>query len=269
MKNRRFKKASSRIGRREKAKKNFALVLKIGIPVAVLVGLVFLLRADFLQVKDFEVTGGETALDNNVKDVALGLATGTSFFVIPKSNILLLDRGNLAGVLLSKFTRIQKVDISKNFFDGNVKLSITERSEDFLWCSTRDECFFMDKSGLVFAPYDGAGTDLGKIIFKGVLVGDPIMKKFAASDEMQNYSGFIKTFADAGFKVDYINIESGEKGTAETNMGDVVFNPGETDLSLIAQNVILLINETKAKNHSAVFNYIDARFGNKIFYKLY
>jgi hypothetical protein len=52
-------------------------------------------------------------------------------------------------------------------------------------------------------------------------------------------------------------------------MGDIIFNPEGVDLSLVAQNTILLINEVKGKNPSAQFNYNDARFDNKFFYKLY
>jgi hypothetical protein len=86
---------------------------------------------------------------------------------------------------------------------------------------------------------------------------------------MQNYSSFIESFKNAGFQITSINIESTDKATAKSNTGDIIFSPDETDLSTVAKNIILLINDIKHKTPSAQFNYIDARFGNKIFYKLY
>jgi cell division septal protein FtsQ len=245
------------------------LSLKIGLPVAVLVGLIFLLRANFLQVKSFEVLGAETISQESIKNTASGFVAGNQFFLIPRSDILLLNKNKLASALLSKFGRIEKVEVNKKIFSESIELKITERKADFLWCSLQDECFFMTKEGFIFEKFDATPTLIDKIIFRGLLEGNPLMKNFATPEKMQNYSNLIDTFKNANFEVSSINIESSDRALAKTNIGDVIFNPEEADLSLVAQNTILLINETKNKNPSARFQYIDARFGNKLFYKLY
>lgn len=270
-KERRYKKASSRIAKRRKIKSALNLSLKIGLPVVVMIGLIFLSRADFMQVKSFEVAGADTMPQQSIKNTASGFASGTIFFVIPKSNIFFMNKEKLAAALLSSYPRIEKVDVSKQFLSGSVDLSLTERKPDFLWCSGTGVCYFMDKTGLVFEKSDVIIPDpalQGKVIFSGVLGGNPLMKSFATPEEMQNYLKLVDTLNNAGFKVSSINIESSDKGTAKTDAGDVIFNPAEADLSVIAQNVILLINDIKGKTPSAQFQYIDARFGNKVFYKL-
>jgi hypothetical protein len=266
MKNSRYKKASSRIARRSKAKKVFGLILKVGLPVAFLVGLIFLLRADFLQVKSFEVSGTADIPVESIKNTASGFISGNNFFVIPKSNILFLNKGELAAAIMSQFGRMEKVDINKQFLSERVDLNISERKGDFLWCSLQDECFFMTKDGLVFEKTENKED---KVIFRGILTSNPLMKNFATPAKMQNYLKLIEVLKGAGFEVGSINIESNDRAVTKSNVGDIIFNPEETDLSLVAQNVILLINDVKGKNPSAEFNYIDARFGNKIFYKLY
>lgn len=261
----RYKKTSSRIAKRDKTRKHVALFLKIALLTGFLVGAVELLRADFLQVKNFEITGGETVGQENIKKTAENFTTGTNFFLIPKSNIIFLNKGELANALLSKYGRIDKVYINKNILSDNLFLSIVERNADFLWCSVTDQCYFMDKSGLIFEKTADAS---GKIIFRGVLEGNPLMKYFATAEEIKNYLSLVDIFKNNGFNVSSINIESADKGVAGTDIGDVIFNPGEADLSITAQNVVLLVNEIKSKTPSIRFNYIDARFGNKIFYKL-
>lgn len=267
MKNNRYKKASSRIARRGKLRRIFNLFLKITIPTALIVGFVFLLRANFLQVKNWQVVGADTIPEESIKNIASNFISGNNFFIIPKSNILFLNGSKLSSVLLSDFGRIQKVEVNKDFFSRSVQLSVSERQADFLWCSATDGCFFMTKDGFVFEKTDSTATD--KIIFSGLLNDDPLMKNFATPGKMQNYETFIGSLKDVGIDVSSVSIESLDRAVAKSNMGDIIFNPEETDLSTVAQNVILIINNVKNKVPSAQFNYIDARFGNKVYYKLY
>ena len=267
MKNNRYKKTSSIIAKRRKARRYVGIFLKISLPVAFFIGLVFLLRADFLQVKSFEVLSAETVQTESIKNAASDFISGTNFFLLPRSNILFLSKANLAAALLSKFGRLENVEVNKQFFSRSIKLSVSERKEDFLWCSDQGKCFFMTKDGFIFDLANEVGTD--KIIFRGLLNGNPLMKNFSTPEKMQNYSGFIEILKNADFQISSINIESNDKATAKSNTGDIIFSPDEEDLSTVAQNVILLINNIKSKTPSAQFSYVDARFGNKIFYKLY
>ncbi|MFA6269929.1 MAG: hypothetical protein WC657_01845 [Candidatus Paceibacterota bacterium] len=266
MHNSRYKKASSRITRRSELKRTFGLILKIGLPIAFLIGLVWLLRADFLQVKNFEVLGLTTLSEQNVKSLASDFATGTRLFLIPKSNILFINKKDLANVLLNNFNQIEKVEVNKKFFSHQVQLKVAERKPEFLWCSQNKVCYFMTSNGLVFEKTENTKD---KLIFEGVLTGDPLMQYFATPTQIQNYLKLVEVFKKAGFAVASFNIESADKATAQTDLGVVIFNPDEVDLSLVAQNVLLLVNETKIKNPSARFQYIDARFGNKMYYKTF
>jgi hypothetical protein len=260
-----YKKASSKIARRNKTRRIFSLILKIGLPVAFFIGLVFLLRADFLQVKGFEVLGAETLSLESIKKTASNFISGNNFFIIPKSNILFLNKQKLAAALMSQSGRMEKVEINKQFLSKKVDLSISERKGDLLWCSVENDCYFMTQDGLVF---EKAVDMSGKVIFRGILEGDPLMKNFTTPAKMQNYLKLVQVLKDSKFEVSAINIESSDRAVAKSSIGDIIFNPEEADLSLVAQNVILLIKDIRSKNPIAEFNYIDARFGNKIFYKL-
>lgn len=266
------KKTSSKIAKRRQMKETFGLILKISLPVAVLVSLVFLLRANFLQIKNFEVMGAETISAENLKNIARSRTSGNKLFFIPKTNIFLLNKNNLANVLLADFARIEKVEVNKEFLSQSIELKIKERKSDFLWCSENDECFNMTKDGLVFASPDIAFVESSKVVFRGVLIGNPIMKNFATTEKMQDYLSLINTFKNEGFEISSINIESSDKAVAEIKINNykskIIFSPQEKNLSVIAQNALLLINETKSKNPKSSFQYIDTRFGNKLFYKL-
>lgn len=272
MYNTRYKKSSSRIAKRNNARRVFGLVLKIGLPIVFLVGVIFVLRADFLQVKNIEVLGAENISGEEIKVTVQNWTSGSRFLVIPKTNILFLRKQKLAETLISAFPRLEKVEIKKQYFNKGIALQINERGADFLWClpvqtgASSEECFYMNKSGLIF---ERAQNLESKFVFRGVVTGDPIMQTFATADKIQIYLNFIDIFQKAGFETTYINIESSDKAVAGVSVGEVFFNPEETDLTAVAQNVLLLIDEIKAKNSDAMFEYVDARFGNKMFYKLY
>jgi hypothetical protein len=279
MYSRKYKKASSIIARRNKMRKFLGLSLKIGVPIIFLVGIVFLLRADFLQIKYFEVTGTESIISKNIKNIASDFISGNKFFIIPKSNIFFLNKEELASIVLVNIGRIENINVNKNFFSSSVDLTIKERQADYLWCSKMDECFFMTQDGLIFEKAGFTSSDFltssvnwaepkNKLIFESNLEGNPLMKNFDTVKRMQNYLKLVSVFKNAGFEIISINIESEDKATAKSSIGDIIFSSQESDLSVAAQNAILLINETRRKNPSARFNYIDTRFDNKMFYKL-
>lgn len=255
-------KASSRIKKRSDTKKNLKRGMGIVLCIMVLVGPIFALRADFLQIKSFEVVGVETLSVEELQNKAKNFASGTRFYFLPKSNILLLNKENLASTILSAFSNVESVSVDKKF-DKTVRLLIKERKPEYFWCSDSLECFYMDKNGLIYEKTEDRGA---RIIFLGGINGDPIKKNFATAEQMQNYLKVIEILENAKLQIGSINLELADKAIFKTDVSDIFLNP-EEDMSLTAQNAVLLINETRLKNPSFRFNYIDARFGNKVFYK--
>lgn len=258
-------KASDRIKKRNDVRKNVTRGLKVLVILIVLIAPVFVLRADFLQIKDIKILGGEIGGESPIKSVVQNFLQGKALLLLPKSNLLLLDEEDLAGAILSEFSDIEEVDINKRF-DKTLEISIKERKSDFLWCGSNNECFDMTKAGLVFNKTMGLGE--GKVIFKGRIEGDPIMKKFATTEEMEVYTKLLSWITKAGLKVFSLNVESEDKVVVETDIGEVFFSGEDKDIQESAESAILLIKDQRSKNPSVRFEYIDARFGAKLFYKV-
>jgi hypothetical protein len=190
---------------------------------------------------------------------------GNYYLFIPKSNMLFFDENKLSSEILDKFKRVENLEISTNV-DGSLSINLKERVGQYLWCSIESKCFLMSDDGLVFVEAGGEEMQ-GKLAFRGGITGNPLMQHFADGDKMKNYLGAVKVLNDASLTINFINQELKDKASFSTNIGDIILNP-EENMSLSAKNAVLLIEETRVKNPSAVFNYIDARFGNKMFYKL-
>jgi hypothetical protein len=265
----RHKGASSRIATRHKIRRYTATTLKSLSVLLFFIGTVFAVRANFWQVTRFEVVGTSSISNEAVQNLASSFLVGNKFLFVPRSNIFAFDEEMLKNKLLSEFTRLGEVEVNKNIFSRSVEVKVAERGAEYLWCSATEECFFMSNDGLIFEKVspEKSFESAGKIIFRGLITSDPLLQNFATGEQMQNYTEFLDTLAKNNIHVDEISIESPEKAIAETSLGQIFFSPKDPDLATAAFNSILLIEEVKTKNPAVRFEYIDARFGNKVFYK--
>lgn len=262
--------ASDRIARRRRAKQSATLFLKSAVLLFILVGAGFLLRADFLKVREFKIEGALSTPVTDLQNTAAALASGTRLGLLPKSNILIFDGENLTRTILEKFTRLEKVEVDKNIFSRKVAVKVVERGAAYLWCSENEECFFMSRDGLIFEKVspEKSAEAAGKIIFKGKLAGAPLLEHFETRERMKNYTNLFEVLSKNQINITAVNFELADKAVAATNLGSIIFNPEEKDLSEAALNIVLLIEDLKTRNPTPHFEYIDARFGNKMFYKV-
>lgn len=263
----RFSKASSRIGKREKTKKKLKNILRVGVPTLLVVLFVFVSRLDSLQVSNINVLGAVAVSGDDVKNATLESLEGNYLYLIPKSNILFFKKDALASVIKSEFPTIKDLNIEREI-DGSVNIKVLERLPDFVWCNSGVGCFLMSKDGMIFA--ESTADDIAnKIIFKGVLSDNPITKTLDSGERMQIYEETIDTLSESDINVKEVNIESSLKVTFKSDMGDIILNPEDKNIKESVQNAILLIEDTKVKKKDTKFEYIDARYGSKLFYKTY
>jgi len=233
------------------------LVLVISSPYLVM-------KSPFMKVKDIKVLGAESVNDQKIVDDVKNFASSTKYF-LPAANILLINKSDLSALILKDFPSIRNVEIVKKF-SRNLEITVTENSRDFLWCISESNCFNMDKSGLIFSKYSSAAEDGQKLIFKGNISGNPIQKSFASPEKMKNFADSVKIFEDQDLKIKFINMSSDNEAVFSSDIGSIILNP-EDDLRMSAENTLVFIDEMKSKNPDIHFSYIDARYGNKIFYR--
>ncbi len=253
---------SSRIKRRGEIRKQVAFGMKIILPIILIMVGVLVMRSSFMQIKNIEVVGSVQTED--VKQIAAATLSGNKMLLFPKTNTLLISKNNLKEKILKTFPKIEDASISYDL-GGVLKIDVTERVGEMLWCSDV-ECYLMSNAGLVFAK---ASPDdmIGKIRFEGSIMGDPILQEFASGGSMQNYLDVISTINASSIQVEKVIEELPNKANIITSSGTIILNP-EENMSDAAKNAILLISEIKAKDPATKLEYVDARYGKKMFYKI-
>jgi hypothetical protein len=255
---------ASRLGRRGRGKGKAKFFLALVFLLVIVFALVYVSRADFLKIKGIEVAGADGDLREKIVSEAKNFSEGALLGVIPRTNFLIFDGSGLASVLLTKYPRIKNIDVNKKA-DGRVEISLQEREAKFLWCDSIKQCFNMDMDGFIFEVAES--FDSGMITFTGGISGDPLSKNFLPANEMIKFSKLIEGLSLVGLEVSVIDFHSADKIEVYTNMAKIILNPSEDDFSAAIENTSLILSDLRKKNPDAEIDYIDARFGSKVFYK--
>lgn len=233
-------------------------------------GFPFFLRTDFLKVKNISVETGSLVPRQRVQEVANGFMSGDKFLFLPKSNIFFFDSEGLEGKIASDFGGVESVEVDRKFFSSGLDIQITERSAEFAFCNVSEageECFNMSRDGFVFEE-EGAEVLLGgKIVFHSKRPERVLRNFFDTKERVESYMKFIDSLRANNINVFSVTIESFDESFLSTDIGKIIFNPSD-DPYVAAQNTALLIEDTRRQKPEAKFEYIDTRFGNKMFYKV-
>jgi hypothetical protein len=257
--------------RRSFAKK-MAIIFFILI-IFIVVGFVFLLRIESIQIREANIEGTNIINKEDVQNLVNKSLAGNYLWFIPKANTFLYSVKNLNNSLINEFPGIFSLNVGRDGFK-KIYIKIVERKPQALWCKNiadenPPECYFVDTTGVVFAkaPFFSGNV---YFMYKGELgKEDPLGAQIFSREDFSIFQAFIKQTNKLGISI----------------VGAELKKDGDFDLILLS-GVHILLNRNISyddiyNNMDAVFksnelsststlnslDYIDMRFGNKIFYK--
>ena len=273
----------ARLGNRRKR------VLTIKMAIMFLTAIVFagifvwVTQLEELKISSIKVEGNTTVSKEAIYDLVLEQISGAYVYFIPRSNGLFFPDEKVKREIRESFFRIKDVSISQDTV-ANVLVTVIEREPFALWCGeTYSEsievlgsCYFLDEQGYVFAKSPDFSGD---IFFKyfGVLKKkgtqeeyDPIGKYFEDPDFFTELSIFITSLRSIdvvplvlirtnGFDMDIVFRDGSHMYFSNDQDFATLFDNFE---SVRDSDVII-----DALNRGEILEYLDFRFGNKVFYR--
>lgn len=231
--------------------------------------IVYLGHASFLSVSTVNVLGASVVSVDAVRDVVKGTTEGNSFLIFPKTNTLLFPKEETREKILASFPRLENISLSREGSTAIV-IEVKERTPAYMWCvSDGKNCYFVDKTGFIFdtAPEFSANP---YFVIKGS-VGDAPIGTFAMTEKTVDFiSSFLKEIkkVNSFFEApDYITVKSPDDFSLNFENGFQIFFDTDEAVSLVIENIRLAIERGGIKDKLSDISYIDARFGNKIFFK--
>ncbi|TSD03362.1 MAG: Uncharacterized protein Athens071416_43 [Parcubacteria group bacterium Athens0714_16] len=259
------------------------ILLVVLILLILFVASIFVSKISSINIVNIVVKNeGSVVTEKEILGVANNNIVGKYLSLYPKTNIFIYGKEKIKTNIYEKFKRIKNVDIERIGFNG-INITIKERSPAGLWCgkkiNTEEQCYFLDEDGFI---YTEAPTFSGSVFFRnyGNITGkEQIGSNFLNSEKFKGISFFVKSIKDAN--VNPISFFANDSGDYEIYLGDnsknynfydgkIIFN-SDDNLGEIFNNLMTILNErtlVKGLSDNVQLDYIDLRFGKKVFYRL-
>ncbi|HEY4494225.1 MAG TPA: FtsQ-type POTRA domain-containing protein [Candidatus Paceibacterota bacterium] len=257
---------------KRKRKKAFATkITLVAVCVLVLiVGLALVSRIGKLQLSNVEISGNKVVESKALEDSIRNEISGKYLWLFPKSNFILYPKSKIKENLAVNFKRLKDVSVStKN--PTTLQVNLSEREGKYTWCGGEpnveaEKCYFLDESGYIFdeAPYFS-----GSVYFKFYgKKGD-----YFAPGNWAKFMGFKENLEKMGIKPTSLYMK--DDGDSEVYLGlsgkPKILIKTDSDLNKMAENLQAALSTQPLQNDFvkkySSLEYIDLRFGNKVYYK--
>lgn len=254
------------------------MLFKVGAFVALIValvgGVVWLSRIQALAINTVQVSGNVGIESSDIQSIANAHLAGTYAAVFPKSNKLLYPKKAIEQDIRTHFPSISTltIDTEKNSLD----VSISERKPAYVWCKgsptkSETDCYFMDDKGYIFSEAPNFSGD-AYFAFYGLISDDnPIGKTFLGPDQFTALEQFRASLKQENIIItSYLAKAEDVSEVYLSTGGKIIFKASQNPETLAASLILLKKNTDLFKSENAKsLEYIDLRFGNKVFYKNY
>lgn len=224
------------------------------------------------NVQSIVVEGANRTSAAEVEGYALSrIHAGNNLFFSP-SNIFLYHPLRLRKALLEHFPSLQSARINRpSLLSTSVHISVDERQPFALWCAPDHRCYVIDESGFIFDLVRGESAVGEPYVFTGGVSSAtstmPIGSTFASGYTPQLHE-LLQLFSSAGFAPEGARVENDKDFTVPLrNSFYLKASFGEDPQDLI-KNLQLVLTSDALKDERERIEYIDLRFGDRVYYKL-
>jgi len=242
--------------------------------------LVLLSHWERLAIEQIEISGNRAVESSEIDQIVRGSLGGNYFYTFSRRNIFSYPRSTMKQKLMAEIPYLGGVDF--NITENILQVTVTEREPRALWCLESD-CYYIDETGFVFSLAPNFSDNIFLKI-SGPGASDPVGTKPVALDlfsYIMNSAQLLPTvFLDQDlfevqiFKVNIIDDRDYEFVLSQSLANEKIhwtlkFSRQNDFLRELDNLSTVLASENFQEEYrlsGGRLEYIDLRFGNKIFY---
>ena len=262
-------------GLRARRRKRRAIYATLGVFTAFIVsaGIVFLSWAPFMRITSVAISGEHAVAASAIESVVEGELAGSYAHLFSRSNVLFYPKGAIEQELFAQFPTLASVSARAQGFH-TVNVVVTERQPIALWCgaeiATSSDCFLMDKDGVVYAPaviYSSGAYQQ----YYGAVGGKALPEQYLDSGQFYSLFNLVAAIETkvATDTVQTVYVDG--NGDAHVQFGSgftLLFNIGDDSGGILQRFTLALTAAPFLAHPLSSFEYLDLRFGDKLYYKL-
>lgn len=236
--------------------------------MTLLSGISYISKLKSITIASINFEGNLSVKSSDLKAFVSSALNGSYGHILAKSNSLIYPKGDLKNKLLNNFTRIKNVELKLKDFQ-TLNVLITERKPVALWCDQK--CYFLDEEGFVF---DEAPQISGSVYthYHGFISDENIIgKTFLNSSDFKDLSHFVSNLKNEQINITDIFYKQEQEFEAVVEGGGKILFNKKTSFENTLENLNSVLEDYKVENKNGDFfknlDYVDLRFGNKIYYK--
>ncbi|QQG37714.1 MAG: hypothetical protein HYS26_03735 [Candidatus Kaiserbacteria bacterium] len=231
-------------------------------------GLSWLSYSPQFTIQSIAVTGAKAVPTNLiVRFVETKLYSG-AFTALSRSNIFLYPRRAIEEELADFFPRIRTAAITReSLLATAITVMVAEREPYARWCEGQT-CYLLDDEGFIFASATSTQPATAQIYRGDLEAGVPPIGKTFLSGRFAGVEALVQRLGQAGFEVREVSAESDKDFLLTLAKGYALKVSYGSDSPGLVGNLELVLSSPTLRGKENELEYVDLRFGNRVYYKL-
>ena len=257
---------SSNLIKRKKKILRLKIIILFILTILIVGGLAYLSNSDSVKISDINVNDTSFFDKKEIEKIIREELEGRYLLVLGKNNIFLLPKYKIEERVREYNKSIKTVLVNLSG-TRSISVNIEEYKPTAVWCQDSD-CYYLNEDGFIFnkAPLE---YDKNLVKFNDWLKGEPVGKNYTDPEIFKKMITLINLVAKVPLKIVSVNTDDGLTFNLHTDVGTRLLYEINDNPEDVANNLNTVL-EKDAINRAQLNNidYIDLRFGNKVYYKI-
>lgn len=238
--------------------------------VLICTSVVAVVRMPPVRVLAIQVQGAQTLSSTTIEAQVRELLQGSYLWFLPRNSIFLYPQEQIMHTLMTSHPTLESVQVHAVDFH-TIAVGLSERQPRALWCSKEAAgCFFMDEQGVV---YDIAPTFSEEVYTRyfGSTTGEGLPKQYLSEGDFQALSALVDAIDQKLHEeeVSVVMVDASNDVAIQFKTGfELKFALHDEAGDVFERLTLALTGEIFKAHVLKDFEYLDLRFGDKLYYKL-
>ncbi len=271
-----FKKSplkATRLVRRKRRIRNIKIAAIIIAVILFVAGASFVTKLKTFAIATITVEGNSAIDAGDIERLVKKDISGSYLYLFSKSNIFLYPKKIVLNDISTLFKRVDNVTISRSGLNTLI-VSIQERVPAYTWCKgeppAKRDCYLVDGQGYIFseAPVFSGNAFFG---FYGNYTGtEPIGATYLNAEKFKYIDTLIAWLKENEIPTYALLAKDNDMYELSLNSGGkIIFKnlKNAEAVSLLESTIKTVMLNTDVFSKNSGLEYIDLRYGNKVYYK--